>query len=134
MVAKLNAANKFGPYALVIGTAAGAVIQGQFTLYQTGKSAKECRHWTGVSPSVLFRALASRDIPRHDRRHPTPPGLVADFTTGESVKSLADRHGIADRGVAAHPHRRPRPGKPRCPQRRSRRYPSSSRQPSPRRT
>lgn len=36
MVAKANAANKFGPFALVIGTSAGAVIQGQFTLYQTG--------------------------------------------------------------------------------------------------
>jgi hypothetical protein len=36
MVAKANAANKFGPFMLVIGTTAGAVIQGQFSLYQTG--------------------------------------------------------------------------------------------------
>lgn len=36
MISKANSVNKFGPFALIIGTNAGVTIQGQFVQYQTG--------------------------------------------------------------------------------------------------
>jgi flagellar motor switch/type III secretory pathway protein FliN len=63
-------------------------------LYQSGKTIAECAAVTNVSKSVIGRALKARDIACRSRRTPEPPNLIADYAAGESVKSLALRHGI----------------------------------------
>lgn len=71
-----------------------AKLNDAISAYQAGKSVREAAASTGIGASTLNRAIRATGVYENRQRLPVPPGLVADFLAGESVKSLSIRHGI----------------------------------------
>lgn len=70
-----------------------AKLDDAIRLYEAGKTAREAEAATGISKSVLFRALHARGIATR-RTLATPDGLIEDYLSGISVKACAAKYGI----------------------------------------
>lgn len=76
-----------------------AKLNDAFEAYQSGKSVGECATLIGIGYGTMNRALHKAGLFENRQLRVTPPSVAEDFLAGDSVKELADRHGISRRAV-----------------------------------